>query len=130
MTNFDLLIDDLAREFGMPRLPIKQHKNEIYCFQFQSRISIKVYQDDSGWVYFLAEIGAMRTANEDTLRSLLTLNGFSFRKPFLTLGLSDEGVGVLHARTPLVEMNNGEMRRVFEDLLSVASTIRKTFDFE
>lgn len=130
MTNFDLFIDDLAREFGIPRLAIKQHKNEIYCFQFQNGISIKVYQDDSGWVYFLAEIGAMRAANKETLSSLLTLNGFSFRKPFLTLGLSDEGVGVLHARTPLMEMNNGEIRRVFEDLLSVASTIKKTFNFE
>ncbi|WLG82448.1 CesT family type III secretion system chaperone [Pseudomonas cucumis] len=126
---FDLLIEGLVRDYSMSSLPNKQHEDEVYCFQFESGISIKVYQDKFRWIYFVAELGALKKVTSEILIDLLSLNGFSFRKPFFTLGLGKDGVGVLHARVPLIEVNNVEMRRVFEDLLSVGSNIKKTYSF-
>ncbi|WP_236522078.1 type III chaperone protein ShcF, partial [Pseudomonas syringae] len=101
----------------------------VYCFEFQSGIEIKVYQDEYRWVHFVADIGKLQEASNDTLSNALQLNNFSLRKPFLTFGMSEEKAGVLHTRIPLIEMNNVEMRKVFEDLLEVAGGIRKTFKF-
>ncbi|KPY22931.1 ShcF [Pseudomonas coronafaciens pv. porri] len=42
--------------------------------------------------------------------------------------MNSEKGGVLHTRIPLIEMNNVEMRKVFEDLLEVAVGIRKKFN--
>ncbi|EPM91179.1 type III chaperone protein ShcF, partial [Pseudomonas syringae pv. actinidiae ICMP 18886] len=111
------------------RLPEKKHEHEIYCFEFNTEISIKIYQDKFRWVYFVAEIGQLHKADADTLMSILYLNSFSFRKPFFTLGLNNQKVGELHARTPLLEVDNVQMREVFENLLGVAAEIKKMFDF-
>ncbi|KOG03633.1 Type III chaperone protein ShcF [Pseudomonas syringae pv. aceris] len=42
--------------------------------------------------------------------------------------MDSEKAAVLHTRIPLIEMNNVEMRKVFEELLEVAAGIRKKFN--
>ncbi|EKG29763.1 CesT family type III secretion system chaperone [Pseudomonas ficuserectae] len=127
--SFDRLIDGLAKDYGMPSFPEKKHEHEIYCFEFNTGVSIKIYQDKFRWVYFVAEIGQLHKTDADTLISILYLNSFSFRKPFFTLGLNSKKIGELHARTPLLEVDNVQMREVFENLLGVAAEIKKMFDF-
>ncbi|AVB12511.1 MULTISPECIES: CesT family type III secretion system chaperone [Pseudomonas syringae group] len=127
--SFDRLIDGLAKEYGMPSFPEKKHDYEIYCFEFEIGISIKIYQDKFRWVYFVAEIGQIVEANNDTLMSMLNLNSFSFRKPFFTLGLNGNKVGELHARIPLLEVDNVQMREIFENLLNISTEIKKSFNF-
>ncbi|KOP52560.1 type III chaperone protein ShcF [Pseudomonas coronafaciens pv. porri] len=126
--SFDRLVEGLAKDYSMPNLPDKKNDNEVYCFEFQSGIEIKVYQDESRWVSFVAEIGKFQSVSSDALSQALQLNNFSFRKPFITFGMNSEKGGVLHTRIPLIEMNNVEMRKVFEDLLEVAVGIRKKFN--
>lgn len=126
--SFDRLVEGLAKDYNMPNLPSKKHDNEVYCFEFQSGIEVKVYQDEFRWVYFAAEIGKFQHASSDMLNHALQLNNFSFRKPFLTFGMNSEKGGVLHTRIPLIEMNNVEMRKVFEELLEIAAGIRKKFN--
>lgn len=128
--SFDRLIDGLAQDYGIPSFPDKNHDDEIYCFAFDSGISIKIYQDQSRWVYFLAELGQVVEVNDEALRDMLYLNSFSFRKPFLTLGLNMNNGGELHARTPLVEVNNIEMREIFETILNAATEIKKKYNFK
>ncbi|WP_407647035.1 type III chaperone protein ShcF [Erwinia tracheiphila] len=89
-----------------------------------------MYQDEFRWVYFVAEIGQVVDTNADTLGRMLHFNSFSFKKPFLTLGLSRGDVGELHGRVPLVEVDSVEMRKIFENLLSVAVEIKKSFNFK
>ncbi|EPM83034.1 CesT family type III secretion system chaperone [Pseudomonas syringae] len=115
--SFDRLIDGLAKDYGMPSFPEKKHEHEIYCFEFNTGVSIKIYQDKFRWVYFVAEIGQLHETNADALMSMLYLNSFSFRQPFFTLGLNSKKIGELHARTPLLEVDNVQMREVFEKLL-------------
>ncbi|AVB18702.1 MULTISPECIES: CesT family type III secretion system chaperone [Pseudomonas syringae group] len=128
--SFDRLIDGLAKDYGMPSFSEKKHENEIYCFEFEIGVSIKIYQDEFRWVYFIAEIGQLVDRDVDTLMRLLYLNSFSFRRPFLTMGLNDAGVGELHTRTPLLEVDNVQMREVFESLRNVATEIKKTLNFK
>ncbi|EPN00306.1 type III chaperone protein ShcF [Pseudomonas syringae pv. actinidiae ICMP 19102] len=71
---------------------------------------------DYGMPSFL-EIGQLHETNADAMMSMLYLNSFSFRKPFFTLGLNSKKIGELHARTPLLEVDNVQMREVFENLL-------------
>ncbi|AKT33551.1 CesT family type III secretion system chaperone [Pseudomonas syringae pv. actinidiae] len=128
--SFDRLIDGLASEYGMPSFPAKKHEHEIYCFAFEVGVSINIYQDELRWVYFVAEIGQVVETNADTLGRMLHFNSFSFKKTFFTLGLSGGDVGELHARVPLVEVDSVEMRKIFEDLLSAAVEIKKSFNFK
>lgn len=127
---FDRLIDGLVKDYGVAPFEEKNHDDEVYCFTFENNISIKVYQDDSRWVYFLAEFGSCPELKKETLAELLSLNLFSFRKPFLTLGIDDENTGVLHTRVPLIEVDNVEMRRIFENTVKTASGIKKQFNFQ
>ncbi|ARD13868.1 MULTISPECIES: CesT family type III secretion system chaperone [Pseudomonas] len=129
-SSFDRLIDGLASEYGMPSFPEKKHEHEIYCFSFVVGVSIKIYQDEFRWVYFVAEIGQSVETNVDTMVRMLHFNSFSFKKPFLTLGLSRGDVGELHARVPLVEVDSVEMRKIFENLLGAAVEIKKSFNFK
>ncbi len=46
------------------------------------------------------------------------------------MGLNDAGVGELHARTPLLEVDNVRMREVFESLRNVATEIKKALNFK
>ncbi|KPB94078.1 hypothetical protein ALQ72_03526 [Pseudomonas syringae pv. maculicola] len=41
---FDLLVEGLAKDYNMPPLPDKKHIDEVYCFEFQSGMNVKVYQ--------------------------------------------------------------------------------------
>jgi hypothetical protein len=128
--SFDRLIDGLASEYGMPSFPEKKHEHEVYCFAFEVGVSINIYQNEFRWIYFVAEMGQLVEANADTLGRMLYFNSFSFKKPFLTLGLSSRDVGELHARVPLMEVDSVEMRKIFEDLLSAAVEIKKSFNFK
>ncbi|AAO54047.1 MULTISPECIES: CesT family type III secretion system chaperone [Pseudomonas syringae group] len=123
---FDLLVEGLAKDYNMPPLPDKKHIDEVYCFEFQSGMNVKVYQDEFRWVYFTADVGTFQDSSIDTLNYALQLNNFSLRKPFLTFGMTKEKNGVLHTRTPLIEVDNVQMRRIFEELIGVAGEIRKT----
>ncbi|RMO83523.1 hypothetical protein ALQ33_200013 [Pseudomonas syringae pv. philadelphi] len=58
---------------------------------------------------------------------MLQLNNFSLKNPFLVFGMDQEKSGVLHTRMPLIEVDNVQMRRIFEELIDVASGIRKAF---
>ncbi|RMP24051.1 CesT family type III secretion system chaperone [Pseudomonas coronafaciens] len=124
--SFDLLVEGLAKNYDMPNLPDKKHNNEVYCFKFHSGMEVKVYQDEFRWVYFIVEVGKFQDNNIDTLSQALQLNNFSLRKPFLTFGMTKEKSGVLHTRIPLSEVDNVEMRRIFEELIDIAAGIRKT----
>ncbi|MCX8959503.1 CesT family type III secretion system chaperone [Erwinia psidii] len=126
---FDRLIEGLINDYGVAPFNEKNHDDEVYCFTFENNIAIKVYQDNTRWVYFQAELGSCPDLKKETLLELLSLNQFSFRKPFLTLGIDDENIGVLHTRVPLVEVDNIEMRRIFENTISTASGIKKQFNF-
>ncbi|EPN00302.1 type III chaperone protein ShcF, partial [Pseudomonas syringae pv. actinidiae ICMP 19102] len=64
---FDRLIDGLAKDYGMPSFPEKKHEHEIYCFEFETGVSIKIYQDKFRWVYFVAEIGQLHETNADAM---------------------------------------------------------------
>ncbi|AXF78585.1 CesT family type III secretion system chaperone [Erwinia tracheiphila] len=127
---FDRLIDGLVQDYGVPPFSEKTHDDEVYCFTFENNISIKVYQDDTRWVYFLAELGTCPDLKKEALTELLSLNQFSVRKPFLTLGINEENIGVLHTRVPLIEVDNVEMRRIFENTVKTASSIKKQFNFQ
>ncbi|NVL60802.1 type III chaperone protein ShcF, partial [Pseudomonas syringae pv. actinidiae] len=48
---------------------------------------------------------------------------------FFTLGLNSKKIGELHARTPLLEVDNVQMREVFEKLLGVAAEIKRNVRF-
>ncbi|KPW72028.1 MULTISPECIES: CesT family type III secretion system chaperone [Pseudomonas syringae group] len=128
--SFDRLIDGLVKDYGAPGFPEKKHEREIYCFEFENGVSIKIYQDEFRWVYFIANVGELGETNSDALMKMLYINSFSFRKPFLTLGLNNEKTGELHARIPLLEVDNVQMRRIFESMLSIANEIKKTFHFK
>ncbi|MCX8958188.1 CesT family type III secretion system chaperone [Erwinia psidii] len=126
--SFDLLIDGLVKEYGIPAFPDKNHEDEIYCFEFGNGISIKIYQDNNRWVYFLAETGQAIELDEKIMTEMLFLNSFSFKKPFFSLGINSQKMTQLHTRVPLVEVNNIEMRGIFENILNVATEIRKKFN--
>ncbi|MCF5806430.1 MULTISPECIES: CesT family type III secretion system chaperone [Pseudomonas syringae group] len=125
--SFDLLVEGLAKDYNMPSLPDKKHNNEVYCFEFQNGMKVKVYQDEFRWVYFTAGLGRFHESNIDTFGHMLQLNNFSLKNPFLVFGMDQEKSGVLHTRMPLIEVDNVQMRRIFEELIDVASGIRKAF---
>ncbi|WP_054086335.1 MULTISPECIES: CesT family type III secretion system chaperone [Pseudomonas syringae group] len=125
---FDLLIDRLAKDYEMPELPVKQHENEVYCFQFKE-VSIKIYQDASKWVHFLSNIGVAGILDSHACQRLLRLNAFNLRTPFFTVGLDDKNGGVVHTRMPLLELDNVEMRRIVEALLTMSGEVKNTFGF-
>ncbi|WP_261642548.1 CesT family type III secretion system chaperone [Erwinia mallotivora] len=127
---FDRLIDGLVKDYGVAPFDEKNHDDEVYCFTFENNISMNVYQDDARWVYFVANLGSCSDLRKETLKELLSLNQFSFRKPFLTLGIDDENMVVLHTRVPLIEVDNVEMRRIFEETVKIASSIKKQFNFQ
>lgn len=127
---FDRLIDGLVTDYGMEPFHEKNHEDEVCCFTFENQVSIKLYQNNSRWVYFVAEVGKCPEFKKETLFELLSLNQFSFRKPFLTLGIDDENIAVLHSRVPLIEVDNVEMRQIFESIITTASGIRNKFNFQ
>ncbi|PHN76862.1 type III chaperone protein ShcF [Pseudomonas syringae pv. cerasicola] len=126
--SFDRLIDGLAKDYGMPGFPEKKHENEVYCFEFKE-VSIKIYQDKFKWVYFLSDIGVIDNLDSNACQSLLRLNEFNLRTPFFTVGLNEKKDGIVHTRIPLLNLDNVEMRRVFEALLNLSGEVKKTFGF-
>ncbi|WP_259638746.1 CesT family type III secretion system chaperone, partial [Pseudomonas savastanoi] len=118
----------LAKDYGMPGFPEKKHENEVYCFEFKE-VSIKIYQDKFKWVYFLSDIGVIDNLDSNACQSLLRLNEFNLRTPFFTVGLNEKKDGIVHTRIPLLNLDNVEMRRVFEALLNLSGEVKKTFGF-
>ncbi|MFC0138910.1 CesT family type III secretion system chaperone [Erwinia mallotivora] len=125
---FDHLIDGLVKDYGMPSFPEKNHENEVYCFEFENQVIIKIYQDSARWVYFLAEFGTLIDLKTEVLNELLKLNKFSFRTPFFTVGMGTEGEAMLHTRAPLIEVDSVQMRSIFENLILIANNIKKKFN--
>jgi len=129
--SFDHLVEILASDYGVQGFPEKRYEHEIYCFEFGGGISIKIYQDEFCWVYFLVDIGRLVEAHADALMGMLHINGFSFRRPFFTLGLNGEKTVELHACIPSLEVDSAHrLREVFEGLLGMASEIKEAFNFE
>lgn len=127
---FDYLIDGLVKDYGMSSFPEKNFADEVYCFEFENKSIIKIYQDAARWVYFLAEFNNLTNIKNETLKALLSLNQFSSRKPFLTIGLNSHGVVMLHTRVPLADVDSVQMRGIFEDIIVSVNKINEKLNKE
>ncbi|WP_243787596.1 CesT family type III secretion system chaperone [Pseudomonas amygdali] len=107
---------------------VSEKPGAVHCFEFKE-VSIRIYQDKFKWVYFLSDIGVIDNLDSNACQSLLRLNEFNLRTPFFTVGLNEKKDGVVHTRIPLLNLDNVEMRRVFEALLNLSGEVKKTFGF-
>ncbi|WP_261641124.1 CesT family type III secretion system chaperone [Erwinia mallotivora] len=127
---FDNLVEGLVKDFGMTSFPEKSHEDEVYCFELENKSVIKIYQDNARWVYFLVEFGNLTALKSETLIEFLMLNKFSFRKPFLTLGVNSDKTMMLHTRVPLMEVDSVQMRSIFEDLIIIVNNLKIKFNIQ